>query len=109
MSVALNDVMIWRSLLQNVPDLSDNAALLQIQYYCISSKSLLVLFSAGRGVCLGASWTAVCAEPPPLDTDWSRGLFKHQGRGKTGPSRSAAEEHGNSLSCVCHHISSSLF
>jgi len=52
------------------------------------------------------------AEPPPLDTDWSRGLFKHQGRGKTGPSRSAAEEHGNSLSCVCHHISlyfSSLF
>ncbi|XP_048058855.1 LOW QUALITY PROTEIN: squalene monooxygenase [Megalobrama amblycephala] len=29
MSVALNDVMIWRSLLQNVPDLSDNTALLQ--------------------------------------------------------------------------------
>jgi len=31
MSVALNDVMIWRSLLQNVPDLSDNAALLQVK------------------------------------------------------------------------------
>lgn len=31
MSVALNDVMIWRSLLQNVPDLSDNAALSQVK------------------------------------------------------------------------------
>ncbi|KAF4100726.1 hypothetical protein G5714_018922 [Onychostoma macrolepis] len=29
MSVALNDVRIWRSLLQNIPDLSDNTALLQ--------------------------------------------------------------------------------
>ncbi|ROL45051.1 Squalene monooxygenase [Anabarilius grahami] len=29
MSVALNDVMIWRGLLQKVPDLSDNTALLQ--------------------------------------------------------------------------------
>lgn len=31
MSVALNDVMIWRSLLQNIPDLGDNTALLQVK------------------------------------------------------------------------------
>ncbi len=43
------------------------------------------------------------AEPPPHDTDWSflwccivRGVLKSQGRGKTGQSRSVAEEHGNS-------------
>uniref|UniRef100_A0A665UCE4 Squalene monooxygenase n=1 Tax=Echeneis naucrates TaxID=173247 RepID=A0A665UCE4_ECHNA len=30
MSVALNDVCIWRSLLQNIPDLYDDAAMLQV-------------------------------------------------------------------------------
>lgn len=30
MSVALNDVRIWRSLLKNIPDLYDDGALLQV-------------------------------------------------------------------------------
>lgn len=30
MSVALNDVGIWRSLLENIPDLYDNGAMLQV-------------------------------------------------------------------------------
>lgn len=30
MSVALNDVRIWRSLLENIPDLYDDTALLQV-------------------------------------------------------------------------------
>lgn len=30
MSVALNDVSIWRSLLKNIPDLYDDAAMLQV-------------------------------------------------------------------------------
>lgn len=30
MSVALNDVLIWRSLLKNIPDLYDDQALLQV-------------------------------------------------------------------------------
>lgn len=30
MSVALNDVRIWRSLLQNIPDLYDDEAMLQV-------------------------------------------------------------------------------
>lgn len=31
MSVALNDVCIWRDLLKNLPDLYDDSALLQVQ------------------------------------------------------------------------------
>lgn len=30
MSVALNDVLIWRSLMKNIPDLYDNTAMLQV-------------------------------------------------------------------------------
>lgn len=30
MSVALNDVIIWRSLLKNIPDLFDDGAILQV-------------------------------------------------------------------------------
>lgn len=45
MSVALNDVRIWRGLLESIPDLYDDGALLQVNIRFQASSFCLFLFS----------------------------------------------------------------
>lgn len=39
MSVAFNDIKIWRKLLKSIPDLYDDAAILQVRYYSLIKMS----------------------------------------------------------------------
>lgn len=54
MSVALNDVCIWRDLLKNLPDLYDDGALLQVRIHTLKlsarTSSVVAQLQMLRGV-----------------------------------------------------------
>lgn len=79
MSVALNDVVIWRELLSGVPDLKDHQMILELlktfQWRRKGSHSFVVnvlaqalyaLFSASDGECVGY-YLVDCQVPPSTD------------------------------------------
>lgn len=47
MSVVLNDVRIWRGLLQSIPDLYDGAAMLQVSTVCEVSQEVNISAAIG--------------------------------------------------------------